>query len=239
MTSCFGGSQSLVEGPRRHVSIVQEVIDNQAELRENPLMVRYRELVGKLSYASEDSLRELRFNLDQTFGLRGEHPTSLPVIENLFANLDEDLTRTCSRVLQGVQRGTPWDLQAIEVSKLVRGVIRQDPSLGPLLCGVQVWYSAWVDRMLTYWRDKTKELHFNAQSTQERLEREGREYREALEREYSGRLQALEREVAEVTGKFERVCREKEAVSDVLRHRDREIEALMQQPEYEGKSPQP
>ena len=84
------------------------------------------------------------------------------MLENLFANLQEDLVGTCSRVIQGVERGTPWDLQAIEVSKLLRGAIRQAPSLGPLLCGVQVWHATWVDRMLSYWRDKTAELRFNA-----------------------------------------------------------------------------
>ena len=57
---------------------------------------------------------------------------------------------------------TGFDLQTIEISKMIRGMIRGDPSLGPVLCGIQLWLTTWVDSMLLYLRDKTTELRFNA-----------------------------------------------------------------------------
>ena len=70
-----------------------------------------------------------------------------------------------------------------------------NPIVNKLLCGVQLWHMTWVDSMLVYWRDKTKELRFNAHTTKERLENEGREFKRDLELSLKFKVDSLTAEI--------------------------------------------
>lgn len=93
----------------------------------------------------------------------------------------------------------------------------------------------WVDKILNFWTVRTRELRDNANTLAIQMKEEGKRFKEELSDKMKGTLEEKDKEISELKERYERLAREKEEISDILKHRDMELKAVYAAPDYDGK----